>query len=254
MARIPFFRLLLFCLALVAATMGCGRPEGAPSDAQAQAVVDSAIAAHGGDAYNPSRIGFTFRGERYLVELDGGRYAYTRHYTANGRTIEDRLDNGGLQRRVDGQPVALADSTLRSARSTANSVPYFVLLPYRLNDPAVRKTDAGADTLAGEPYRRVAVAFEAEGGGPDFRDRYLFWFHRRRHTLDFLAYTFDGGTRFRAAQNPRTVGGIRFADYLNLTAPDSLVGGDLARYGDLFRRGLLDTVSVVAITDVVVGQ
>ena len=36
--------------------------------------------------------------------------------------------------------------------------------------------------------------------------------------MDYLAYSFQvngGGVRFREAYNPRTVGGIRFQDYVN---------------------------------------
>ena len=40
--------------------------------------------------------------------------------------------------------------------------------------------------------------------------------------MDYFAYDFetdDSGTRFREAYNARTVGGIRFQDYLNFTSP-----------------------------------
>lgn len=229
---------------------GCAASEQPPADTHAQRLVDAAIRAHGGEAFNPAHITFGFRGDAYEIHLDGGRFAYTRTFVSpGGDTVQDVLDNGGLRRTLAGQPVTLDARALAAATSTANSVPYFVLLPYRLNDPAVVKSYAGADTLDGEPYERVAVSFQSEGGGPDYEDRYLFWFHRDRHTMDYLAYTFQGGSRFRVAQQVREVGGLRFADYLNLAAPDTALT-DLTRYGALYRSGALDTVSVVAITGV----
>ncbi len=247
----------VFCLASLALFAACSSPEAsAPS---AQQLVDDAISAHGGAAYNPARITFNFRGDVYTVELDGGRYAYMRTFEDSTGTLQDVLDNDGLRRTRGGRAVALDSSEHARATITINSVPYFALLPYRLNDPAVVKTYAGADTIAGEPYERVAVSFQAEGGGPDFDDHYLYWFHRDRHTMDYLAYTYsDDGTqyrsRFRVAKNPRTAGGIRFADFVNFAAPHAVLENDLLRYSALYNSGTLDTISTIALTDEQVGR
>ena len=51
-------------------------------------------------------------------------------------------------------------------------------------------------------------------GGKDYGDTFFYWFNRRTHTMDYLAYSEDG-PRFRKAINSQIVGGIRFQDYIN---------------------------------------
>jgi hypothetical protein len=93
-------------------------------------------------------------------------------------------------------------------------VAYFVLLPVKLADPAVRADLVGESKLDGQLYDKVRVRFRAEGGGKDYGDTFFYWFNRQTHTMDYLAYS-EGGPRFRKAINPKVVGGIRFQDYIN---------------------------------------
>jgi hypothetical protein len=199
------------------------------ADSEARALVDAALAAHGSAALDSAELAFTFRGTPYRLRRDGDRFAYTRTMTDPvGRTVEDLLDNDGLRRLVNGVPVPYAPGEARGVETTVNSVAYFALLPFPLRDPAVRLRSLGPDTLAGVAYDRVEVTFAPEGGGRDWEDRYLYWLHPERHTVDFLAYTYAlganetgpnaTGSRFREAVNARTVGGARVQDYRNLTA------------------------------------
>ena len=36
----------------------------------------------------------------------------------------------------------------------------------------------------------MAVTFAQDGGGRDWQDRYVYWLHPSRHTLDYLAYSY----------------------------------------------------------------
>ena len=97
----------------------------------------------------------------------------------------------------------------------------------------------------------MEVTFRPEGGGRDYQDRFLYWIHRDRSTVDYLAYSYDvndGGIRFREAFNPRTVGGVRFADYRNY-APDS-VEPRLEALAQMFEADSLTLVSEIVLDSV----
>jgi hypothetical protein len=233
---------LVFVLVLLAACAAESDP---------QAIVDRAIEAHGGDVLRHSIVSFDFRGRHFQAARDGGRFTYERRFTDSTGSIRDVLTNDDLYREVDGRRVVLTEERLRSVERGVNSVLYFALLPFNLNDPAVQKRYLGATEIEGEPYHEVEVTFRQEGGGRDYQDRFVYWFHARRHTMDYLAYTFEedgGGTRFRKALNPRTVGGVRFADYANYTA-DTL-GRAIERYDDLLPTGTLTPFSAIVLENI----
>jgi hypothetical protein len=143
----------------------------------------------------------------------------------------DALTNDGLARTVDGEAVPLADDARGRVETAVNSVVYFATLPAPLSDPAVRARALGPDSVGGERYERLEVTFAQEGGGRDWEDRYLYWVHPERGTLDYMAYTYelapgasganDTGHRFRRVIGTGAAGGFRVQDYANLTA-DSL--------------------------------
>ena len=250
MRRSPFVFLLA---ALI--TAGC------VSESQTddpQAVVDAAIAAHGGDVLDHAELSFTFRGTPFSVMRDGGRFAYKRITTDSlGQIIEDVVDNDGIHRFVDGEEVAIDPLTTRRINTDVNSVAYFALLPLPLNDPAMQKRYLGSQTINGEPYDMVEGTFAQEGGGRDYQDVFVYWFHAERRTMDYLAYSYilganetgpnATGLRFREAGNVRDVGGYRVQDYRNLTAD---LGTDLAEMGLMFEAGELRVVSDIQLEDV----
>ena len=165
-----------------------------------------------------------FRGDTLRVERNDGQFSYARTWTNEGRIVRDVLSNYGLSRIVDGEPLPLDEEEALAAEGAVNSVVYFALLPHALADPAVQPRYIGPDTLDAEPYRLVEVTFRPEDGGRDYQDRFLYWIHADRGTIDFLAYSYEvngGGARFRRAFNPRVVEGMRFADYENYTAEPS---------------------------------
>jgi hypothetical protein len=250
MRRSPF---IFFLTLLIIA--GCTSEE---STDDPQAIVDAAIAAHGGNALERAELAFTFRGTAFSVMRDGGRFAYKRTTTDSlGQTIEDIVDNEGVHRFADGEEVAIDTITTRRINTDVNSVAYFALLPLPLNDPAIRKRYLGSQTINDEPYDMVEGTFAQEGGGRDYQDVFVYWFHSDRHTMDYLAYSYilganetgpnATGIRFREAGNVRDVGGYRVQDHRNLTAD---AGTDLAEMGLKFEAGELRVVSDIQLEDV----
>jgi len=226
-----------------------------PDPPNADALIDDAIAAHGMQALDNAVVSFTLRGDAFTVERDDGRFAYTRAYADDdGRRVEDTLSNDGLSRTVDGEPADIPGDEHGAALTAVNSVVYFALLPYFLQDPAVEARYLGADTVRTQPYHQVEVTFAAEDGGPDYEDRFIYWFHAEARTMDYLAYYFhteDGGSRLRIAENPRRVAGIRFQDYGNYEAPH-LTEDTIEQYGHYVGTDSLQRVSDVALHDIAV--
>lgn len=181
----------------------------------ARRLIDQAIEAHGGDAYQNKRIEFNFRQFHLVLEQQGGQFRYERtHQDSSRALIREILTNKGFTRFKNGQLQTLDTAQIGRYSRAVNSIAYFVLLPYKLNDPAVLADYLGDMQIDGQAYHKVRVRFRAEGGGKDYQDTFVYWFNQQTHTMDYLAYS-EGGPRFRKAIHPQTIGGIRFQDYLN---------------------------------------
>jgi len=206
-------------------------------------------------ALDDAVISFTLRGEAFTVARNGGAFAYTRSFEDDeGRRVADTLSNDGLARTVDGEPAEIPEDEQGAALTAVNSVVYFALLPYFLQDPAVQARYLGADTVRTQAYHQVEVTFAAEDGGTDHEDRFIYWFHAEARTMDYLAYYFhtdDAGSRLRVAENPRTVAGIRFQDYGNYEAPH-LMEDTIERYGHYVGTDSLQRISDVELHDIAV--
>jgi hypothetical protein len=179
-------------------------------------------------------------------------FRYERTYADSSGSIVEVLTNDGFARTADGEPYEMTEREFNIWTEAVNSVVYFALLPYKLNDPAVVKRSLGQEVVEGEPYERVEVMFTPEGGGRDHDDRFVFWFHAEEATMDYLAYHYTkrGTSRFRKAVNQRQIGGIRFADYLNYRA-DTL-GYDVELAAKAFEEGALPLLSEVVLDSVMV--
>ncbi|GAB4407449.1 MAG: hypothetical protein OHK0039_09960 [Bacteroidia bacterium] len=234
--------------------VACARPQTQPQTApDAQTLIDQAIAAHGGAHYTQTRLAFRFRGVTYTARRDGGAYSYSHTWAQGDSVITDVLDNAGFRRSIDGQPVTVPDSMATKYSASVNSVLYFALLPYGLNDPAVRKTYLGEVVLRDTAYHKVQVTFAQEGGGEDYDDVYVYWIRADSFYVDYLAYAFvedSGGLRFRKAYHPHTVGGIRFQNYENYAAGlrDYAVGA----LDSAYLAGALRPLSRVELDSIVV--
>lgn len=218
-------------------------------------VVRASIERYGGDAFDPVSIRWTFRGVPFELTRDGGRFHYQRTVADSlGRPTVEVMENEGTWIEVGGQRREVDDGTRTRIERDVNSVVYLGFLPFRLDDPAVHLADLGETQIAGEPYRKVEVTFAQEGGGTDWEDRFVYWFHEGDWTLDYFAYweaVDPPVTRFRRAVNRREVGGLVVQDYENYSSDPQV--DDIAEYDRLFEEGNLDLVSTVEFDDVQVG-
>jgi hypothetical protein len=161
--------------------------------------------------------------------------------------VKDVLTNSGFTRTINGQIKKLPADRVEAFTASVNSVIYFALLPFGLNDPAVKKELLGTVTIKQIPYYKIKVGFKQEGGGTDFQDEFLYYINQKTSTMDYLAYTYateGGGIRFRQGINPRKIQGILFQDYINL-APAGTI--DFWQIEKLFEAGELKEFSRIEL-------
>lgn len=232
-------------LTTVLLIFGCKQHKEATADAQQ--IVDRAIEAAGGDLYQSSEISFTFRERQYRAFRESGKRVFLRNIETDSSRIEDRLSGSFFERKIDGVPQVLADTTKQTLAEAVNSVHYFAYLPKGLNDAAVNKKYLGRVSIGDSDYHEIQVTFDQEGGGADFDDVFVYWFNTKTYLPDFLAYEYHtngGGKRFRAAFNQRRVGGIRFVDYRNYKYEGPLPVADL---DSLYLRDELELLSLIEL-------
>ncbi len=202
---------LLALLALPAAGQESARP----------AIVDRAIEHHGGELYRHSETELDLCSKSgcfdVLARVDGDRWAYT----VEGRSGDSRLRvhsaDDALTVHRDGVEEAVAADKRQRFRDWAMARVYFCFLPYRLNDPSVRKQDLGPVDWEGRRLHKVKVTFEA-GTSTDADDEYMYWFDPDTGRLEYFAYSYEtggGGIRFRRAVRHRRIGGLLFFDQEN---------------------------------------
>lgn len=247
----------LFILLAFSGWAGCsGSSENENSETQnaskAQAVIDSAIMVHGGENYASFHLAFDFRDRHYTARRDDGQFTYTRTFKDSAdNAVRDVLSNEGFYREINGERVDLPEERENAYTNSVNSVIYFALLPYGLNDPAVNKEYLGEVIVNNEPYHKINVTFDEEGGGEDFEDVYIYWIHKGTHSMDYLAYSFHvngGGMRFRDAYNVRDIQGIRFSDYVNYKPESANI--PLEKLDSLFESNELVEVSKINLENV----
>ena len=219
----------------------------------ADAIVKESIEAAGGDLFDHSQINFDFRDLHFEATRNKWKFQLERHFRDSLSEIKDVLSNSGFERFKDGEKVSLADSTVSKYSNSVNSVHYFAVLPYGLDGKAVHKEDLGSVEIKGKDYHKIKVTFSEDGGGDDFEDQFVYWINKEVLTVDYLAYSYkeaDGspGFRFREAYNPRTVNGLRFADYNNYKSENSNI--KLEEMDNLFSTDKLQLLSKIELKNI----
>jgi len=218
----------------------------------AQKIIDQAIEAHGGTKYEELDVSFDFRNMQYRIEKNGGSFRYTRKQTdSTGQVITDVLTNEGLIRQMNGREESLPDSMAKKYSSSVNSVAYFFLLPGPLQDPAVQAEFLGEESIRRKAYDKVRVTFQAEGGGEDHQDVFVYWIDKKTHFVDYLAYAYatnGGGVRFREAIDVQMQNGLRFCNYINYGSED--LSMSVESMGKLFDENKLNEVSRIINSNV----
>lgn len=235
----------IFLLWISAQFLACHEPP------NPQKIIDETIAISGGDAYENSFIEFDFRDAHYKVQKNMDNYKMMRTFKGENSVITDVMSKELFKRSINHKNVNVPDSMINKYRNSINSVFYFALLPYGLNDEAVMKKYLDQVELEGNDYHKIQISFQEEGGGEDFEDVYIYWINSETKKIDFLAYSFlvdGGGLRFRKAYNERYVNGIRFVDYHNYKAdPKEIQLTDMARE---YEAGKLKEVSRIELKNI----
>ncbi len=220
----------------------------------AQGLVDKSIEVSGATLFDSTSviIKFDFRGVHYKSSHTADGKVLIRSMVKDTDTIMDFLRGNTFQRYVNEVPVKIEDSMIPKYAASVNSVHYFSILPYGLNDDAVRKKRLEEETIKGKAYQVIEVTFSEEGGGEDYDDVFLYWINNDTYKADYLAYSYnedDGkGLRFRAAYNERYVNGLRFVDYNNYKPKSKDVA--LRELGQLYAEDNLQLLSKIELTAV----
>jgi hypothetical protein len=215
---------------------------------KAQVIVDRAIEKHGGKKFENAFIEFDFRNRHYTADRNAGIFQYTREFQDSTGHIKDVLSNDGFVRYINDTIANIPQERKDAFTNSVNSVIYFALLPFGLNDAAVNKTYVGETAIKGKSYDMIRVSFDQLGGGKDHEDVFLYWINQQTNMLDYFAYTYatdGGGLRFREAVYPQTSEGITLQDYINYKPHDESI--PLGELQDLFVGGKLEKLSDIKL-------
>lgn len=215
----------------------------------AHQIVEKAITYHGGKAYDTLDVTFQFRDKKYDIKIQNGYYTYSRVFNDSlENKIVDLLTNNGFFRKKEGQATLLNAKDSAAYANALNSVQYFALLPYGLQQPAANLKLLQTTVIGDKDYYTVEVSFSKEKGGKDFDDSFIYWFDQEDYSMDYLAYRYHtdgGGLRFRKAYNSRKVEGVIFQDYENYKADYQT---DLQSLPKLFLEGKLEFLSKIELS------
>nr|WP_042288079.1 DUF6503 family protein [Nonlabens ulvanivorans] len=217
----------------------------------ADQIMDKAINAHGGHLLEQSTMDFDFRGVSYHALRDNGIFNFTRTRVKDSITVVDRLNNQSSRRTINEVPQKIADSTMAGYASSVNSVIYFAQLPYSLDGKAVYRELVGDKIIKNEPYYKIKVTFDPNGGGEDHEDEFIYWIHKDTFLVDYLAYSYceeDCGYRFRESVNRRNLQGVTIQDYNNYK--ETIQDPDLSQMDQLFMDGKLELLSEIKLENV----
>jgi hypothetical protein len=242
--------ILFVAITMVAFQLSCR-----DANNNAEDIINRTIEVHGGSLYENSIIEFDFRERHYKLLRNNGIFSYHRIFADSLGIYDDQLSNDGFQRTLDGVAVDLNEEwTARYTRSV-NSVAYFALLPYGLNDPAVNKNLIGEEQINGNLYYKIRVTFDQEGGGEDYEDVFVYWINKDNFRMDYFGYRYEtdgGGIRFREAVNVREVGGILFSDYINYKGADT--DRNVSALAEKYRQNQLEKLSEIRLENLHVSR
>lgn len=217
---------------------------------KADEIINEAIQAHGGDNYENHHYSFDFRGNTYSFIHQKELYTYSVKRKIKDDEIKDVLSNGVFSREINDVTTELSKSDETKFSLSLNSVIYFALLPYKLNDTSVHKKDKGITNIKGENYHTIQVTFDEIGGGEDHDDVFYYWINTVTKTVDYLAYKYHvngGGIRFREAYNPQKVNNVLFQNYINYKVPTQI---ELKETPILFNQEKLIEVSRIELDNI----
>lgn len=249
---------LVFASVFILLNFGCKQEK----RLDAQIIIDKSIKISGGDIIKSSTIEFDFRDKHYKAVRENGKFVLERSFSDKSNKyfdtitqITDAINNKGFMRLVNNFPMAVTDTMATKYSASVNSVHYFSVLPYGLNDKAVKRTFTGETQIKGKSYYKIKITFSEDGGGEDFEDVFMYWINTETLKADYLAYSYeedDGtGLRFREAYNERFIEGIRFVDYNNYKPKNTDVA--LEHLGLKFENDELELLSKIELKNIEVS-
>lgn len=239
--------LILICALL----LGC-KDSSDSNELSAKEIVSRSIKTSGVDNLSASQISFDFRAYHYMAKRQDGIFELNRTFSDGSDSISDILNNNGFTRKVNNRVIELTDSISKVYAASVNSVHYFSVLPYGLNASAVNLSRLEDEMLGDKNYYRVKVTFNADGGGEDYEDVFIYWFDKVTFKVEYLAYSYneeDGqGLRFREAYNERYLNTIRFVDYNNFKP--LIKSSTLETLGKDFIHNRLEQISTIELKNI----
>ncbi|UAM99399.1 deoxyribose-phosphate aldolase [Polaribacter litorisediminis] len=217
----------------------------------AQQIIDKTIVFSGSDKVENSEITFKFRDKEYAAIRENGHFELYRSYTKDSIFIDEVLTNTGYKRVIGAHAVQLSDSLQSIYSNAINSVHYFSVLPFGLNDKAVHKKLLPSSTINGKEYYKIEITFSENGGGEDFEDIFIYWIGKDDFLIDYLAYSYHtngGGKRFRVLKEQCRKNGVRFVDYLNFAPLNSEI--ELLNLDKAFENNQLKKISEIILEDI----
>lgn len=213
----------------------------------AQQIIDKSMVASGANKVKNSKITFNFRDLNYTAIRENGKFELSR----NLDMIKDVLTNDGFKRLIEGSEAEIDEEMRQKITNSVNSVHYFSVLPFGLNDKAVRKKLLPSTTIKDKEYYKIEVSFDENGGGEDFEDIFIYWIGKQDFLIDFLAYSYHtngGGKRFRVLKEQCSKNGIRFVDYQNYKPLTKEI--KLSNLDDAFENNQLKKISEIVLEDI----
>lgn len=216
-----------------------------------QEIVDNSISYSKLNKVSNSIVSFDFRKNNFKAKRNNGYYEFTRLINKDSLKYKDILSNSGFKRYINDNLVELSKKDKNRYSNSVNSVHYFSVLPFGLNDKAVKKKLLKPVFIKGKEYFKVQITFNEESGGEDFDDVFIYWFAKDNYKLDYLAYKYNtngGGVRFRDIKKENFVNGIRFVDYNNYKLLDKNI--DFYTIDKLYENGKLKKISEIVLENI----
>lgn len=213
----------------------------------AKDVIDKTIVYSGANKVINSKISFQFRDKKYNALRKRGSFILSRSFDS----IKDVLSNDGFTRYINDKKVVLSDKNASSYANSVNSVHYFSVLPFGLQDNAVKKRLLPSSSIKGKKYFKIEITFSEEGGGEDHEDVFIYWIGKEDYLIDYLAYSYKtngGGMRFRELKEQCIVNGVRFVDYHNYKPINKNI--ELIDIDKAYENNQLKKVSEIVLKDI----
>ena len=239
----------LFILCFVSIFLFSCKPS--ENNFSAQEIIDASIRVSGVDKIANATLSFNFRDKYYVASRNNGSFELNRVLINNNDTIIDVLSNSGFKRIKNSEPIQIQDAKASKLSESVNSVHYFSILPYGLNDKAVQKKLLGESKIKGDKYYKIEITFSKENGGVDYDDIFIYWIKKENFKIGFVAYRYNtngGGIRFREVRKEHFIAGISLVDYNNYKPINSSI--KLNNLDRIFQKGELEKISEIKLEDI----